>query len=338
MGRKSEKILKQEDEQPLFKDVVYRYLEELRTTHRRATVAKYEGQYRKYIIPEFGDKHVDEISTQDIISFAHNLLVGSKALSPKTIHEINALMGRIRRFSILHGYEIRYATDCIELPTKAKKISILTKKDEEKLLSYLKENFNLTSMGILLSLFSGIRLGELCALKWNDFSLEERYFHVSRTMQRLPNTGNTGNTGKKDDADKKANTDKKASSKTVISVEEFEKPSLIRTIPIPEKLMDYLLPLYVEDAYILSGHKERFVEPRTMENRFKTILEKCGIEYVNFNTLRHTFATRCVEVGFDVKALSEILGHSNVNMTLNRYVYPSMQTKHKNINKLNGLL
>ena len=154
-------------------------------------------------------------------------------------------------------------------------------------------------------------------------------------MQRLPNLGNTGNTN---NADKKANTDKKASSKTVISVEEIENPSLIRTIPIPEKLMDYLLPLYIEDAYILSGHKERFVEPRTMENRFKAVLKKCGIEYVNFNTLRHTFATRCVEVGFDVKALSEILGHSNVNMTLNRYVYPSMQTKHKNMNKLNGLL
>ena len=355
MGRKSKKILKQEEQenqgnqedrhaQPLLKDVVYRYLDELRTTHRRATVAKYEGQYRNYIIPEFGNKHVDEISTQDIISFAHSLLVGSKALSPKTIHEINALMGRIRRFSILHGYEIRYATDCIELPTKAKKISILTTKDEEKLLSYLKDNFNLTSMGILLSLFSGIRLGELCALKWNDFSLEKRYFHVSRTMQRLPNPGNTGKTSKTGNRDNTSktnnasNTDKKASSKTVVAVEEFEKPSLIRTIPIPEKLMDYLLPLYLEDAYVLSGHKERFVEPRTMENRFKAVLKKCGIEYVNFNTLRHTFATRCVEVGFDVKALSEILGHSNVNMTLNRYVYPSMQTKHKNMNKLNGLL
>ena len=321
MGRKSENIFKQEDgHQPLLKDVLSQYLDEVRTTHRRTTITKYEGQLRNYIIPEFGDKYIDEISTHDIISFVNRLLAGNKPLSPKTIHEIYALMGRIRKFSILHGYEIRYATDCIELPTKAKKISILTTTDEEKLLSYLKENFNLTSMGILLSLFSGIRLGELCALKWNDFSLEKHYFHVNKTMQRLPNTDKTGN------------------SKTLIEVEELKNPSLIRTIPIPEKLVDYLSPEYVVDAYILSGHKDHFIDPRTMENRFKAVLKKCGIKYANFNTLRHTFATRCVEVGFDVKTLSEILGHSSVNMTLNRYVYPSMQTKHKNMNKLNGLL
>ena len=324
MGRKSENIFKQEDgHQPLLKDVVSQYLDEVRATHRRTTITKYEGQLRKYIIPEFGDKHVDEISTHDIISFVHRLLAGNKDLSPRTIQEIRGLLTKIRKFSILHGYEVRYTTDCIEIPSEPKKISILTSKEEEKLLTYLKTNFNLTSMGILLSLFSGIRLGELCALKWNDFSLEKRYFHVSKTMQRLPNTDTR---------------DKKASSKTVVEIEEFKNPSLIRTIPIPEKLVDYLSPEYVVDAYILSGHKERFIDPRTMENRFKAVLKKCGIKYANFNTLRHTFATRCVEVGFDVKALSEILGHSNVNMTLNRYVYPSMQTKHKNMNKLNGLL
>ena len=322
MGRKSEKIFKQDNEhgQPLLKDVARQYIDELRMTHRRVTITKYEWQLRNYIIPEFGDKHVNEISTQDIISFVNRLLARNKALSPKTIHEIHAMMARIRRFSILHGYDIRYAADCIGIPTEEKKISILTAKEEEKLLTYLKENFNLTSMGILLSLFSGIRLGELCALKWNDFSLEERYFHVNRTMYRLPNT------------------DKNASSKTVVAVEEFEKPSSIRTIPIPEKLVDYLSPEYVADAYILSGNKDRFIDPRTMENRFKAILKKCGIKYANFNTLRHTFATRCVELGFDVKTLSEILGHSSVNMILNRYVYPSMQTKHKNMNKLNELL
>lgn len=101
--------------------------------------------------------------------------------------------------------------------------------------------------------------------------------------------------------------------------------------------MIYLKNAYVADAYVLSG-SNKFVEPRTMENRFKSVLKKCGIEKINFHVLRHTFATRCVELGFDIKSLSEILGHANVNITLNRHVHPSMKLKHANMNKLNGFI
>ena len=90
--------------------------------------------------------------------------------------------------------------------------------------------------------------------------------------------------------------------------------------------------------FAISGYKHYFIEPRTMENRFKNVLKKCGIQDTKFHALRHTFATSCVEVGFDVKTLSEILGHASVNITLNRYVHPSMQNKHENMNKLNKLL
>ena len=89
---------------------------------------------------------------------------------------------------------------------------------------------------------------------------------------------------------------------------------------------------------LYSGSENKFVEPRTMENRFKSILKKCGVEKINFHALRHTFATKCVELGFDVKSLSEILGHANVNITLNRYVHPSMKLKHANMNKLNRFI
>ena len=186
-------------------------------------------------------------------------------------------------------------------------------------MEYLKQNPNPTSLGILLSLCTGIRLGELCALKWSDFSLEEREFHVNKTMQRLPNP------------------DKFALKKTTVEIGEPKSQSSVRTIPLPEKLMSYLRSAYCNDAYILSGYKHYFIEPRTMENRFKVVLKKCGIKDTKFHTLRHTFATRCVEIGFDVKTLSEILGHASVSITLNRYVHPSMRTKHENMNRLNEL-
>ena len=126
--------------------------------------------------------------------------------------------------------------------------------------------------------------------------------------------------------------------KTQVEIGEPKSQSSVRKIPLSEKLVGLLRTAYVSDAYILSGYKHYFIEPRTMENRFKTVLKKCRIKDTKFHALRHTFATKCVEVGFDVKTLSEILGHASVNITLNRYVHPSMQNKYENMNKLNALL
>ena len=178
-------------EQPLMIDVAYQWLEELKTTRRRSTITKYEGQLRNHIIPEFGEKHIDDISNNDLISFSQKLLCklgrSGRSLSPRTVADIIVRMKSIRKFALLHGYEVSYVSDCIEIPQKSEKIRVLSAEEAKKLVAYLKENFNLTSLGIMLSLFTGIRLGELCALKWSDFSLEERDFHVCKTMQRLPN-------------------------------------------------------------------------------------------------------------------------------------------------------
>lgn len=107
--------------------------------------------------------------------------------------------------------------------------------------------------------------------------------------------------------------------------------SSVRDIPIPNFLMKRLETLrhLPEDAYLLTGSTEVFIEPRTMENILSRYLRECRIEGINYHALRHTFATRCVESGFDAKSLSEILGHSSVNITLNRYVHSSMEQKRK---------
>ena len=301
---------------PEMKDIAYQWLDELKTTRRKSTVVKYEGQLRNHIIPEFGTKRIDEISNNDLISFSRKLLLktgrNNKHLSPRTAADIISRMRSIRKFSVLHGYEVNYVSDCTEIPQRAERIRVLSSEEEKKLLEYLKLNPNPTSLGILLSLCTGIRLGELCALKWSDFCLEGREFQVFKTMQRLPNPN------------------KFALKKTTVEIGEPKSQSSVRTIPLPEKLVSLLRSAYCNDAYILSGYKHYYIEPRTMENRFKVVL-------TNFHTLRHTFATRCVEVGFDVKTLSEILGHASVSITLNRYVHPSMRTKHENMNRLNEL-
>ena len=126
-------------------------------------------------------------------------------------------------------------------------------------------------------------------------------------------------------------------TKTKILISEPKSQCSIREIPITKTLRGFLELYQNEKGYVLTGKENKFIEPRTMQNRYKVILETCGISNANFHTLRHTFATRCIEVGFDVKSLSEILGHANVNITLNRYVHPSMAMKQKNMDKLSEI-
>ena len=270
-------------------------------------VAKYEGQLRNHTIPEFEEKHIDEIRNSDLVAFSQKLLrkpgKGNKALSPRTAADIVARIRSIRKFSLLHDYEVNYASDCTEIPQRAEKIRVLSSEEEKKLVTYLKENFNLTALGVLLSLFTGIRLDELCALKWSDFSLKEHEFHVNKTMQKLPNP------------------DQAALKKTVIEIGEPKSPCSVRTIPISEKFMNYIRSSYADGAYVLSGHKYYFIEPRTMENRFKAILRKCGIQDTKFHALRHTFATRYVELGFDVKTLNCLATFLFQNFLLNPVLF-----------------
>lgn len=171
-------------------------------------------------------------------------------------------------------------------------------------------------VGVLLSLYTGIRVGELCALQWEDFDLAHSKLKIRKTMQRIQDLGNG------------------SVSKTKIVITEPKSQCSIREIPLPLFIVDVAKKFASNPkAYILTG-TDRYIEPRTMQNRFKSYVKECNVEPANFHVLRHTFATRCVEVGFEVKSLSEVLGHANVNITLNRYVHSSFELKHSNMNKL----
>ena len=172
---------------------------------------------------------------------------------------------------------------------------------------------------MLICLYTGIRIGELCALQWDDISLEKKTLHIQKTMLRIQT----------DDENQK----------TKVVITPPKSSCSVRTIPVQDILVEYLARFEEgPDAYLLTGSAEKYIEPRTMQNRFKSVLNKCGIHSANFHALRHTFATRCVEAGFDVKSLSEILGHSSVNITLNRYVHPTMEMKRSNMNRLSEFL
>jgi integrase len=197
---------------------------------------------------------------------------------------------------------------------------VLSRGEQKRLEENIYANPDLCNCGILLCLYTGLRIGELCALKWENISLPDKVIHVTKTMQR---------TQKLTDREK---------IRTEVIITEPKSACSNRKIPIPKNIVRVLTPLQASpDAFFLSGRSDRYVEPRTMQNRFRHVLSQSNIDVMNFHVLRHTFATRCVELGFDIKSLSEILGHANVNITLNRYVHPSMELKEKNMDMLSEL-
>lgn len=186
------------------------------------------------------------------------------------------------------------------------------------LLAYIQDHMSYSNLGILLCLFTGIRLGELCAMLWDDIYLTEKQIYVSKTMQRLRVKETHGN-------------------RTEVKILEPKSSSSIRIIPLPESIIGTLEKFSVPGTYVLTGDKNHYIEPRTMQNHFKKILISCGIKDANFHATRHTFATRCIELGFDTKSLSEILGHASVAITMNRYVHPTMALKAENMNRFSDL-
>ena len=273
-------------EQPLLKNIATQWLEELQLIRKKSTVIKYRGQLQKYIIPAFGNMRMNEIDNKSLTSFSRSLLTGrlGRKLSPRTVADILSRMKSIRKFALLQGYEVKYVASSMRIPQIENNSRVLTIREQEALTHYLSK-LDSTNLGILLCLATGLRIGEICALKWDDISLSDQELHVKRTMQRLQNLAEN------------------IEAKTCIEIGEPKSKCSIRSIPLPNSIVNLLRTSYTKGTYILTGQTSYFIEPRTMENRFKKILKICGIEKASFHTLRHTFATRCIEFGFDILAM-----------------------------------
>ena len=301
-----------------FADAAAEWLEALKPQLKESSVVKYMNILERNLLPAFAQSEVFRLSREDIREFSNRLLVSGgvkgEGLSPKTVADILSVLKNILKYSARErGYP---ETDLRDVFVKhpQKPMRILSHTEQQRLNRYLYENLSLCNLGILLCLYTGLRVGEICALKWKDIVFEEHYLHVHQTMQRIQ---------------KKNNGEKK----TEILIAPPKSDCSVRNVPIPDEVFRLVAEAKcTADAYFLTGTVHSYMEPRTMQNRFKAAVKACGIGDANFHALRHTFATRCVELGFDVKSLSEILGHASVNITLNRYVHPSMELKQRNMN------
>lgn len=306
-----------------FESVALEWISYIQPQIKQSSYVKYTNIIHIHLLPYFGNTTIGMITREDVNTFCSNLLLSDdthQALSPKTVTSIISVMKSIFEYAIQVKKYTAINLNGISVKQTQPVLRVLSMNEQQRLCEYLFENFDLCNFGILLSLYTGLRVGEICALKWEDIILDEHVLYVHQTMQRLQSTNNS-------------------THKTEIVISTPKSECSMRKIPIPDKLFDLMLDYrQPEKSYFLTGLSDRYIEPRTMQNRFKKAIKACEIENINFHTLRHTFATRCVELGFDLKSLSEILGHANINITLNRYVHPSMELKQQNMNLLSDLL
>lgn len=266
---------------------------------KESTYVKYRTVVYKHIKPYFDALPIERTSTLAIEEFSNGLL--RSGLSAKTVKDILTVLRAILKYCKKEAGERIGEVEVIYPKEKKKEMRVLSPDEQKRLIAYLLTDMDNVKFGILLALLTGMRIGEVCALRWRDVSLDERIIRITSTMQRLQAL------------------DEEEEAKTRVIVDDAKSEASKRTIP----LTDYALALCrrmmgEEDAYILSGEVLRYVEPRALQYRFKRYTEACDLEGVHFHSLRHTFATRCVEVGFEIKSLSEILGHSSSKVTLLR--------------------
>lgn len=320
--RKDKKVNSPPNQSLTYNELLDIWLRSTQLNTKESTRARYTHLINTHIKPELGLYLLSQLSTEIIEAFIEQQLIGGRldkrgGLSPKTVTDILTIVKSTIEYARYKDIPTICNLSKLSVKKKEKEMRVLSQTEQDSLTKVLVNEMDRYKFGVLLSLYTGIRIGELCALQWEDFCVPQTTLKIRKTMQRIQDLGNG------------------SIAKTKIVITEPKSQCSVREIPLPSFIIDIAKPFISNPkAYILTGN-DRYVEPRTMQNRFKSYVNESGIDDANFHALRHTFATRCVEVGFEIKSLSEVLGHANVNITLNRYVHSSFELKYSNMNKLN---
>lgn len=298
------------------------YLACCRANVKPSTCSTYETTISKHIVPEFGNIPVTELSVEAINSFlrAKAYPPDGVPLAVSTVRSIVTTMRGILQTASNAGWQVANFEN-IHGPVKSSgEARTLSTSEQQRLRAYCCSDMDCVKLGVLICLFTGLRIGEICAMKWGDISFETGTITVRRTIQRIKNPDYAGKHGE---------------HKTRIIFDAPKSKCANRCIPIPSFLLEHLKKFRKQkNAFILTGKSDTWMEPRTLQNRFGKMLSAAGISHFNFHALRHTFATNCVEHGFEIKVLSKILGHSDVSITLNTYVHPSASVMRSYMDRL----
>ena len=295
----------------------------IQPSSKQRTFARYSEIVNQHIIPKFGETEITELTPFALQCFVTELLnsgnlKNNKGLSPNSVNAIITVIQNSLRTAYGLGYVDTYIADKIKRPkTEEKKVECFSSAEQKKIEQYIMSKEKSKLYGVLLCLYSGLRIGELLALTWNDIDFTKGELSVSKTCHD----------GK----------DKNGVFTRITDIPKTQ--SSIRTIPLPKQFMPILRDIKRKShsIYVVSNG-EKPISIRSYQRSFAILQKNLGLTHRGFHSLRHTFATRALECGMDVKTLSEILGHKSPTVTLNRYAHSLMEHKKEMMNKLGKLL
>lgn len=309
----------------IFRNYAGYWLERKKYEVRESTFANYTNLFLNNIIPCLGDIPCEQFNNKLIQMFAYWCKdkggKDGKGISEHYIKDSLLLVKAVIRDGQDEGVFPDFAFKQIKIPKTLQietQKQVYTEKEYQKIIDYILKNISSKSVGILLGIYTGMRIGEICALQWKDINFEEQIINVNKTIQRIYNP-----------------LDELEPSKIVITPGKTK--NSIRQIPITNDIVQILKTIKNEDSFYILSNSKKPIEPRTYRKFYNKFMKETGVEPIKFHALRHTFASINIENGADVKTISDILGHSDIAITLKTYTHTSQKAKEKAIQKFNNM-
>lgn len=297
-----------------FKSVVELWKADKQQFVKKSTFAAYSLLIANHLLPAFSES--TDIQEEDVQQFVFKKL--EESLSQKSVKDILIVLKMILRYGAKHNLMEHRQID-IRFPTERERseVEVLSKANQRKIMEFVKSNFTFQNLGIYICLSAGLRIGEVCALTWDDIDAEQGVIYVNKTIQRIYHVGD-------------------ASKRTEIIIDTPKSKNSIREIPMTKELLRMIKPLkkVVNRSFYVLTNTATPTEPRTYRSYYKRLMAQLNIPALKFHGLRHSFATRCIESNCDYKTVSVLLGHSNISTTLNLYVHPNMEQKRRCVEQM----
>ncbi len=295
-------------------EIIELWKEDKKKYVKKSSYAAYSLLVENHLLPIFGEKYI--IDEKEVQAFVFQKL--DEGLSQKTVKDMLIVLKMIMKFGDKNNW-LKFKSLDIQFPTKHQNqnIDVLSRTNQKTIMKYVEDNFTFRNLGVYLCLCTGMRIGEVCAITWEDIDIDNEVINVSKTIQRIYSIED-------------------GIRKTELIIDSPKTKNSIRGIPINHDLLRMLKPFrsIVNPAFYVLTNNAKPTEPRTYRNYFKNLMSELNLPAIKFHGLRHSFATRCIESKCDYKTVSVLLGHSNISTTLNLYVHPSMEQKKKAINQM----
>lgn len=302
------------NEQKRIAEIVHLWKEDKKQYVKKSSFSAYMLLLENHLLPAFGNQ--SNVEEPEVQAFVFQKL--EQGLSQKTIKDVLIVLKMVLKFGVKNKW-LEHRPFDIQFPTEREKytMEVLSRNNQKKVMTYIQEHFTFRNLGIYICLSAGIRIGEICALTWEDIDIDNGIINIKRTIQRIYII-------------------EEGVRKTELMIDTPKTKNSIREIPMSIDLLKMLKPVkkIVNNSFFVLTNDIRPTEPRTYRSYYKNLMKALAMPELKFHGLRHSFATRCIESKCDYKTVSVLLGHSNISTTLNLYVHPNLEQKKKCIDQM----